>query len=226
LICGEISCPVAGAVEWNEPPPLSGKMPTAVSFADVTAAIPESRSAYRALVREKAASAGLPADIADAVAEVESGYNTNASGAAGEVGLMQVMPATARMLGFSGSNADLAKPQINVHYGVTYLARAWQLAGGNICTATMKYRAGHGETRFSYRSVDYCVRVRAILQARGYPVTGTVPLPTFGESTISSGARGRSRLFARGGPNLNSLNIRLQATANAAFANAATFKIR
>lgn len=198
----------------------------AVSVASFSAPNTETRSGYRALVREKAVSAGLPPDIADAVAEVESGYNVGASGAAGEVGLMQVMPATARMLGFTGSLAELARPQVNVHYGVTYLARAWQLAGGNICTATMKYRAGHGETRFSHLSVNYCLRVRAILLARGYPVTEAVPIPTFGSAAGLSGGKGRVRLFGRHGPDLNSLNSRLQATANAAFAKAATFKMR
>jgi hypothetical protein len=93
---------------------------------------------------------------------------------------MQIMPATARMLGFGGTNAELADPQTNIHYGVTYLAQAWRLAGGDICTAGMKYRAGHGETRFSSLSVNYCVAVRGKLVARGYRVMGDVPVATFG----------------------------------------------
>jgi soluble lytic murein transglycosylase-like protein len=92
---------------------------------------------------------------------VESGYNPAAIGGVGEIGLMQILPSTPRMLGFAGSNSDLAVPATNIHYGVTYLARAWRLAGGDLCTAVMKYRAGHGETRFSYLSVNYCLAVRA-----------------------------------------------------------------
>ncbi len=94
---------------------------------------------------------------------------------------MQILPSTARMLGFSGTAAELAAPETNIRYGVTYLAQAWRLAGGDICTAVMKYRAGHGEKRFSYRSVDYCLAVRSKLAARGYSVTGSVPIATFGE---------------------------------------------
>ena len=149
----------------------------------------------RALVREQALKAGLPPQIADAVAEVESAYNISASGSYGEVGLMQVLPSTARMLGFSGSLAELAEPATNIRYGVTYLSGAWRLAGGDICTTVMKYRAGHGETRFSYRSVHYCQRVRAILTAQGYPVSGAVPTPTFGDpvvGTVGAVARGKS----------------------------------
>ncbi len=106
---------------------------------------------------------------------VESGYNPGAIGTSGEIGLMQILPATARMRGFAGSNLDLAVPETNIHFGVTYLAGAWRLAGGDICTAVMKYRAGYGETRFSYLSVNYCVAVRGKLRARGYPVTGDRP---------------------------------------------------
>jgi hypothetical protein len=95
------------------------------------------------------------------------------------------------MLGFSGTNADLAVPATNIHYGVTYLSQAWRLASQDLCTAVMKYRAGHGETRFSYLSVDYCLAVRRKLAARGYPITGSVPVATFGEA-----ARGR---FGGGG---------------------------
>ena len=93
---------------------------------------------------------------------------------------MQILPSTARMLGFYGTNRELAEPMTNIRYGVDYLTGAWQLAAGDICTTVMKYRAGHGETRFSYKSVAYCQRVRAVLAGQGYPVRGEVPKPTFG----------------------------------------------
>jgi Transglycosylase SLT domain len=149
---------------------------------------PDPRVANRMLVRTQALDAGLPPEIADAVATVESGYDPAAIGKVGEVGLMQVLPSTAHMLGFAGGPAELAQPEINVRYGVTYLAQAWRLADKDLCTTVMKYRAGHGETRFSYRSVDYCLRVRSVLLQQGYPVTGEVPKATFGESVASGGA--------------------------------------
>lgn len=153
------------------------------------------------MVREHALRAGLPPQIADAVAEVESSYNPSASGGYGEVGLMQVLPSTARMLGFSGTLQELAEPATNIRYGVAYLTGAWRLAGGDICTTVMKYRAGHGETRFSYRSVNYCQRVRGILAAQGYPVVGEVPIATFGDPVMASAgvARGKGVKSAKGG---------------------------
>ncbi|WP_409977979.1 MULTISPECIES: lytic transglycosylase domain-containing protein [unclassified Bradyrhizobium] len=150
---------------------------------------------YRALITKEVRNSTLAPEIAEAVMAVESGYNPDAIGGSGEIGLMQIMPSTARMLGFIGSNAELAVPETNIHYGVLYLAQAWRLAGGDLCTATMKYRAGHGETRFSYLSVNYCLAVRAKLAARGFAVTGAVPTATFG----APGSAGSSSVVRAGG---------------------------
>lgn len=177
------------------------------------------RAEYRQLIERESLSFGLPPALVDAVMAVESRYNPAVVGMDGEVGLMQVMLPTARMMGFAGTPSELATPEINVHYGVQYLAGAWRRAGGDLCTATMKYRAGHGETRFSYLSVEYCTRVRAHLAASGVAVTGSVPQPTFGRPSTgggsSSGAgatRGRVRI-AGGTINFAELNTRLRGVA-------------
>ena len=60
------------------------------------------REIYRALIKREAEKNGLPPDIADAVAAIESGYDPGAVGGVGEIGLMQVRPETAAMLGFKG----------------------------------------------------------------------------------------------------------------------------
>ena len=142
--------------------------------SDTEPAIPKSGvSAFRALVRglveKEVLNTGLPADIADAVVHVESNYDPSTIGAVGEIGLMQIRPETAAMLGFRGSNDELAKPEINIHYGVIYLSKAWRLADGDLCRALMKYRAGHGEEIMTPRSVIYCQRARSHLAALGSP---------------------------------------------------------
>lgn len=134
----------------------------------------------RDLARRHAAEQGIAYELVDAVMWVESRYRPGARGGAGEIGLMQVMPPTARLLGFSGTAAELAEPDTNIRLGTRYLAEAWRLAGGDLCTAVMKYRAGHAETRFSVRSVAYCRQVRGHLAGLGFPVAGVVPEATFG----------------------------------------------
>ena len=125
-----------------------------------------------------------------AVMEIESNFDPGAKGASGEVGLMQIMPATARMLGFAGDDQLLADPAINIRLGVQYLAKAHRLADGDLCTTVMKYRAGHNQTRFSTRSVEYCKRARTILSSAGYKITGEVPEPTLtsGSAPLSANA--------------------------------------
>ncbi len=173
------------------------------------------RNEYRAIVDREAQASGLPPAVVDAVMAVESGYNPAVVGGDGEIGLMQVLPSTARMMGFTGTSDELAQPEINIHYGTRYLAGAWQRADGDLCTATMKYRAGHGETRFSYLSVDYCTRVRGHLMAQGVAVTGSVPQPTFGGpggASGSDGAHPRGPAIGRGSKlDFAALNTHLRA---------------
>ena len=136
------------------------------------------RSGIRALIEQEALKTDLPADVAEAVVFVESSYDASTIGRVGEIGLMQVRPGTAAMLGFTGSTAELAKPEVNIHYGVIYLSQAWRLAGGDLCRALMKYRAGHGEEIMSPLSVTYCNRARSRLVAMGSPYGGPGTWPT------------------------------------------------
>src|SRR3954463_6379710 len=94
---------------------------------------PRGRQLYLERLTREAEAQGLPPALADAVATVESGYDSNARGTAGEVGLMQILPSTAAMLGHTGGIVELLKPETNIRYGVLYLAQAWRLTNGDLC---------------------------------------------------------------------------------------------
>jgi hypothetical protein len=128
---------------------------------------PDNGGSYFELIHRAAAAAAMPADLGYAVAFVETGLNPEAIGDVGEVGLMQVRPQTAATMGFRGADRELAAPQTNIRYGVAYLAQAWRLAGGDLCRALMKYRAGHEEERMTARSVQYCARAKNYLKRIG-----------------------------------------------------------
>src|SRR5215218_1139939 len=154
------------------------------------------RSSYLALITSEAEQRGLPAALADAIAQVESRYDPKAVGSLGEVGLMQIRPRTAALLGYKGEGAGLAEPETNVRLGVAYLARAWQLAKGDVCRALMKYRAGWGEERMSPLSVEYCRRARGHLAAIGSPLADEAR-PTSQEPAAPFAARrSENRRFA------------------------------
>lgn len=148
---------------------------------------PEGRKRFLPLIAAEARAHGLPPEVADAVARVESSYNPAAVGSSGERGMMQVMPPTAAMLGFKGSLDQLADPATNIRLGVTYLAGAWKLTGGDLCRTLMKYRAGHNEERMSALSVEYCRRAKSHLAALGSPLgAGAVPAADFGSVAVAS----------------------------------------
>jgi soluble lytic murein transglycosylase-like protein len=124
-----------------------------------------SRAEIRKTIERETARTNLPADIAEAVIFVESGYNSAVIGSTGELGLMQVRLETAATLGFKGNATELAEPDLNIHYGVLHLSRAWRLAGGDLCRTLMKYRAGHDKEEKTPRSQVYCNRARNRLLA-------------------------------------------------------------
>lgn len=89
------------------------------------------------LVRQAAASTGLPAAFVESVAEVESGFNPNAVSPKGAVGVMQLMPGTARTLGVDPKN-----PEQNIAAGARLLRELLVKYGGDVVKALAAYNAG------------------------------------------------------------------------------------
>jgi len=119
-----------------------------------------------ALVDREAAALGIPIALARAVVKVESQWNPKETGTVGEVGLMQIKHSTARLLGFSGSRAELYDPKTNVRWGMKYLAGAYQLAGGNVCKTALKYQGGHKATRMTGIASRYCSKLRTYMASK------------------------------------------------------------
>ncbi|MER9136221.1 transglycosylase SLT domain-containing protein [Mesorhizobium sp. M0830] len=133
-----------------------------------TAAVASSGQ-YSAIVARYAAIEGVPVSLATAVIKIESNYRPDIVGSAGEIGLMQIKPATARMMGYSGSAKGLFDPDTNIKYGMKYLAMARSLGGGTTCGTILKYNAGHAATRMNPVSAAYCGKVKVQMAALGSP---------------------------------------------------------
>ncbi|WP_274628332.1 lytic transglycosylase domain-containing protein [Arvimicrobium flavum] len=118
---------------------------------------------FASIVAKYAATYGVPADLAHAVIHVESSGRPNARGSAGEIGLMQIKPATARMMGYSGSASGLFHPETNIKFGMKYLSKAHELGGGTTCGTILKYNAGHAAKRMNKISSAYCAKVQRLL---------------------------------------------------------------
>lgn len=58
-------------------------------------------------------------------------------------GLLQILPATARSMGFRGNPRDLLDAETNLKYAGKYLRGAWLLADGSYDNAVKHYSRGY-----------------------------------------------------------------------------------
>ena len=93
-------------------------------------------TSIQSLITSVANQFNVPPSIALAVAQKESGFNQAAVGSSGEIGVMQLMPATAAGLGVDPSDLNQ-----NVTGGVSLLASLYQQFG-NWSDALAAYNAG------------------------------------------------------------------------------------
>lgn len=121
---------------------------------------PKGAAPFSDLIHQYAAQYKVPLSLAYSVIHTESRFNAKAHGKAGEIGLMQLMPATARGLGFKGPLKNLYNPVVNLQYGMRYLSKANQLGKGNICQTILKYNAGYNAKSMNPVSLRYCKNVK------------------------------------------------------------------
>jgi soluble lytic murein transglycosylase-like protein len=105
------------------------------------------RNSVVAMIKRSAPRYGVPTWFALKIAKIESGYNPNVRGAAGEYGVYQLKCATARGIGFRGGCGALLNPSTNVQYGLKHLSMAVKLSRGNLRLAASKHNGGLGRKR-------------------------------------------------------------------------------
>ena len=93
----------------------------------------------REMVREAARRSGLPPEFVESVAQVESGFRPDAVSPKGALGVMQLMPGTAKMLGVDPNDTVQ-----NIDAGTRLLRELLLKYDGDVVKALAAYNAGAG----------------------------------------------------------------------------------
>ena len=133
--------------------------------------------AYDDIIVEHSRLNNVRPSLVRAVVQVESGFNPRAYSPKGAMGLMQLMPATAREFGVRNP----FNPEDNVRGGVAYLRHLLDRYDNNEQLALAAYNAGpgavdkHGQSIPPYRETrDYVTKVNGI--AGDAPAVGRTKL--------------------------------------------------
>lgn len=84
---------------------------------------------------------GVDPALVASVMTVESGGDASATGASGEIGLMQIMPATGMWIA-RVTPEQLRQPGINIQTGAGYLVYCIKRKGGNVVAGLAAYNYG------------------------------------------------------------------------------------
>jgi len=148
---------VSGA---NAAPPVGGE--------------PFSRAELRRILQDVSAEHGVDPALMEALVSVESAFNPYAVSRKGAMGLMQLMPATARRLQVD----DPFDPEQNIRGGVQEFSRLVRRYAGNLSLALAAYNAGEGAVR-QYRGIPpyretrrYVARIMELYTGRPYRIGG------------------------------------------------------
>ena len=135
---------------------------------------------YEPLVQEHAARQSLRPDLVRAVIQVESGFNPWARSPKGAMGLMQLMPGTARELGVRNAY----DPEENIRGGMKHMRNLLDMFDNDLVLSLAAYNAGENVVQRTGRVPGYRETrdyVRSITRRYGSkhvaPASETPPAP-------------------------------------------------
>lgn len=114
---------------------------------------------YPAQVLENATRYGLPPHLAYAMIREESRFDSGAVSRAGAIGLMQLMPATAREVARElelsfWDESDLLEPEVNITFGIWYASSLLSRGDNNFLWMLAAYNAGPSNARRWFPSAE------------------------------------------------------------------------
>lgn len=140
----------------DPPPPEAPRVPMGVPLPQMAPSklitffeISPTFKQVRQTLREVSQDHNIDFELLQALIAAESGFDTQAVSPKGAIGLMQIMPATARRYGIDGDRKTsierkLFDPRINIKTGTRYLRDLINMFPGQLELAIAAYNAGEG----------------------------------------------------------------------------------
>jgi soluble lytic murein transglycosylase-like protein len=136
---GEVMTPPAPNIA---PPPMEGAQPPAAMPAPQRSAKLQIPEQYAPIINRVAMNTGIPREVLAAQIQHESSWNPNITGKAGELGLSQFIPDTARQYGLIGKDFDYrANPEKSIEAQGRYMADLLKQNKGDMRQALWRYNA-------------------------------------------------------------------------------------
>jgi soluble lytic murein transglycosylase-like protein len=165
----------SGQLVLSDKPKDPGARTYAVSqsqtFRTTRPLISRRAAAYESLIEEQATAQGVDANLVRAVIQAESAYDPRAVSGKGAMGLMQLMPATARAYNV----LDAFDPAENIRAGVAYLKSLLVRYRENLELALAAYNAGptavakYGDVPPYRETRQYVEKIRKAVDAKPAP---------------------------------------------------------
>ena len=136
----EATTPVTNDAIISSAPAVSHPDARAISEFSQTlrASLSSGRADLDAIFDAAAQRYGLPSNLLKAVAKAESNFRADATSRCGAMGIMQLMPGTARALGVT----DAYDPEQNIMGGAKFLKDMLDKFNGDVSLALAAYNAG------------------------------------------------------------------------------------
>jgi soluble lytic murein transglycosylase-like protein len=195
------AAPGAAAAATPPAPELNPKL------ADFFESSPRYRK-IQPLLKDAATRYRVDYELLQALVATESGFDADAVSPKGAIGLMQVMPDTARRFGVDSDRwksveAKLADPKTNINLGTRYLRLLIDMFPGKLDLALASYNAGEGAVQRAGHKVPNFKETQNYVATVGELYTALKPVPvaqvnktasgrvkaTYGEGYVMAGAR-------------------------------------
>lgn len=145
-----------------------------------------------AAINQAALQHNVDPNLVRAVIKVESNFNPNAVSPKGAMGLMQLMPQTARELKVTNP----FDPQQNVDAGVRHLKHLMESYGGDVSLTLAAYNAGAGSVARSAgvpnfpETRNYVTRITNLYHGAPGAITRNLRVPAYSPVTVQRDASG------------------------------------